>query len=414
MPPQGEQGLVTGKFSYGWIIALCCTLVTLINGGIFYTFGVFFKPLLAEFGWSRATISGASSLAFLLMGFLGILAGNLNDKFGPRIVIAVTGVFYGSGHFLLSQLNSVWQLYLFFGLVVGIGLSSIDVIALTTTARWFVRRRGMMTGLVKVGTGAGQLVMPLLASIFIIDYGWRYAYIFIGIIVLVFVIGSGQLLRRDPGQMGQLPDGGREPATGQLDLSEGGLSLQEALRSGQFWMVCIISFLAGYCMLTTMLHIVAHATDSGIEQIKSAGILSTIGGVSMVGRLLTGIAIDKIGNKKSMIICFILLIASFFWLLVAGEMWMLYIFAMVYGIAHGGFFTVLSPIVAELFGIGSHGVLFGIVAFSLTIGGAIGPVLAGLIFDIARSYQLVFLILAGVGIAGLFLTLFLKPAIRKA
>ena len=404
----------TSKFFYGYIILSACFLIQGIGVGTFVAFGVFFKPLLAEFGWSRATISGASSLAFLLMGFLGILVGNLNDKFGPRIVMVVTGVFYGSGHFLLSQLNSVWQLYLFFGLVVGIGLSSIDVIALTTTTRWFVRRRGMMTGLVKVGTGAGQLIMPLLASIFIIDYGWRYAYIFIGIIVLVFVIGAGQLLRRDPGQMGQLPDGGREPATGQLDRSEGGLSLQEALRSGQFWIVCVISFLAGYCMLTIMVHIVAHATDIGIDQIKSAGVLSTIGGVSMVGRLSIGIAIDRIGSKKSVIMCFILLITSFFWLLVAGEMWMLYIFAMVYGVAHGGFFTVISPIVADLFGIGSHGVLFGIVAFSLTFGGAIGPVMAGHIFDIARSYQLVFLILAGVGIAGLFLTLFLKPAIRKA
>lgn len=404
----------TSEFFYGYIIVLACFLIQGIGIGTFVAFGVFFKPLLGEFGWSRATISGASSLAFFLMGFLGILAGKLNDKFGPRIIMTVTGVFYGSGHFLLSQLNSVWQLYLFFGLVVGIGLSSIDVIPLTTTARWFVRRRGMMTGLVKVGTGAGQLIMPLLASIFIIDYGWRYAYIFIGIIVLVFVIGSGQVLRRDPGQMGQLPDGGRKIPTGQLDTPEGGLSLLEALRSGQFWMVCVISFLAGYCMLTILVHIVAHATDIGIEQIKSAGVLSTIGGVSMAGRLSTGIAIDRIGNTKSMTICFILLIASFLWLLVAREMWMLYLFGMVYGLAHGGFFTVLSPIVADLFGIGSHGVLFGIVAFSLTAGGAIGPVLAGHIFDIACSYQLVFLILAGVGIAGLFLTLFLKPAIQKA
>jgi MFS family permease len=404
----------TSKFFYGYIIVLACFLIQGVGVGTYVAFGVFFKPLLAEFGWSRATISGASSLAFLLMGFLGILAGNLNDKFGPRIVMAVTGAFYGSGHFLLSQLNSVWQLYLFFGLVVGIGLSPIDVIPLTTTARWFVQRRGMMTGLVKVGTGAGQVIMPLLASVFIIHCGWRYAYIFIGIIVLVFVIGLGQLLRRDPDQMGQLPDGSRETATGQLDLSGGGLSLQEALHSGQFWMVCIISFLAGYCMLTIMVHIVAHATDIGIEQIKSAGVLSTIGGVSMVGRMSTGIAIDRIGNTKSMIICFILLIASFLWLLAAGEMWMLYLFAMLYGVAHGGFFTVLSPMVAELFGIGSHGVLFGIVAFSLTIGGAIGPVLAGHIFDIARSYHLVFLVLVGVGIAGLFLTLFLKQAVRKA
>jgi MFS family permease len=176
----------------------------------------------------------------------------------------------------------------------------------------------------------------------------------------------------------------------------------------------MVSFLAGYCMLTIMVHIVAHATDIGIDQIKSAGVLSTIGGVSIVGRLSIGITIDRIGNTKSMIICFIVLIASFLWLLVAGKIWMLYVFAMLYGIAHGGIFTVLSPIVAELFGIGSHGVLFGIVAFSLTIGGAIGPVVAGHIFDIAQSYQPVFLILIGVGISGLTLTLFLQQTIRKS
>jgi MFS family permease len=404
----------TSKFFYGYIIALACSLIQGIGVGTYVAFGVFFKPLLAEFGWSRATLSGASSLAFVLMGFLGILVGNLNDKFGPRSVMAVTGLFYGIGHFLLSQLNSVWHLYLFFGLVVGIGLSSIDVIPLTTTARWFVRRRGMMTGLVKVGTGAGQVILPLLASIFIMKYGWRTAYVFIGIIVLVFIIGSGQLLRRDPAQMGQLPDGDRKTSKSQLELFEGGLSFQEALHNWQFWMVCIASFLAGYCMLTIMVHIVTHATDMGIDQIKSAGVLSTIGGVSIVGRLSIGTAIDRIGNTKSMIICFTLLIASFLWLLVADEIWMLYLFAMLYGIAHGGIFTVLSPIVAELFGIGSHGVLFGIVAFSLTIGGAMGPVVAGHIFDIARSYQPVFLILVGVGIAALSLTLFLQRTIRKA
>lgn len=403
----------TSKVPYGYIIVLACFLVQGIGVGSFIAYGVFFKPLLAEFGWSRATISGASSMAFLLMGLLGILAGNLNDKFGPRIIMAVTGVLFGSGYLLLSQLNSVSQLYLFYGLVVGIGLSSVDVITLTTIARWFVWRRGMMTGLVKVGTGAGQLVMPLLAGIFIIDYGWRCASVFIGIVVLVLFTGSGLLLRRDPGQMGQLPDGGREPPKGQLDSSEKGLSLQEALRSGKFWMVCLIDLLALYCLLTIMVHIVPHAIDMGMEPIKAAGVLSTIGGVSMLGRLSTGIAIDRIGNKKSLIICFILLIASFLWLQVAEEIWMLYLFAVIYGVAHGAFFTVISPIVAELFGISSHGVLFGIVAFSGTVGGAIGPVLAGHIFDVTLSYQLVFLILTGVSIASLLLSLLLKSAIAN-
>jgi MFS family permease len=163
-------------------------------------------------------------------------------------------------------------------------------------------------------------------------------------------------------------------------------------------------------MLTILVHIVPHATDLGIGPIRAAGVLSTIGGVSMAGRASIGFAIDRIGNKTSMILCFVLLIVSFLWLQVAREMWMLYLFAVMYGLAHGGFFTVISPIVAELFGIFSHGVLFGIVVFSGTVGGAIGPVLAGHVFDRVGSYQLVFLILAGVGAAGLLLTLFVKPA----
>jgi MFS family permease len=162
-----------------------------------------------------------------------------------------------------------------------------------------------------------------------------------------------------------------------------------------------------------MMHIVPHAMDIGISSIKAAGIISTIGGVSMVGRLVIGIAIDRIGNKKSMTICFLILIASLLWLQMASELWMLYLFAAVYGLAHGGFFTVISPIVAEFFGIGSHGVLFGVVGFSGTIGGAIGPFLAGHIFDITSSYQLVFFILTGVSVTGLILISLLRPAAFK-
>jgi MFS family permease len=289
----------------------------------------------------------------------------------------------------------------------------MDVIALTTPARWFVRRRGTMTGLVKVGTGAGQLVMPLLAGIFIIDYGWRNAYLFIGVIVMVSIIGIGQLLRRDPRKMGQWPDGGAAPEASSPGGRETGLTLRQALHNGQFWMVCSINLLVVYCLLTIMVHIVPHASDLGIEPLKAAGVLSTIGGVSMGGRLLTGIAIDRIGTKKMLLICFILVIASFLWLLAAQEMWMLYLFAVVYGVAHGGFFTVASPIVAELFGVGSHGVLFGIVVFGGTVGGAIGPVVAGLIFDATGSYQSVFMILAGVSAIGMVLTLFLRPAVPQ-
>ncbi len=399
---------------YGYIIVMACFVFQAMGIGAYVAFGVFFKPILAEFGWSRAAVSGASAMAFLLMGLLGILIGNLNDRFGPRIIMAVTGLFYGSGYFLLSQLQFVWQLYLFFGLVVGIGLSSIDVIALTTTARWFDRRRGIMTGLVKTGSGSGQLLIPLLASLLIAACGWRHAAAYLGIILSVLIIGSGQFLRRDPSQVGQWPEGGTEPLLGQANAPETGLSLKEALGSGQFWLFCTINFLVVSCLMTILVHIVPHASDIGLDPIASAGVLSTIGGASIGGRLLTGNVIDRIGSKKSIILCFLFLIASFSWLQIAGKIWMLYLFAVVYGVSHGGFFTLISPAVAELFGMGSHGVLIGIVVCSGTLGGAIGPIVAGHIFDLSQSYQQVFLLLAGVSIAASLLSLSLKPAVRKA
>jgi MFS family permease len=400
-------------FFYGYVIVVACLLVQGIGVGSYIAYGVFFKPLLNEFGWSRATISGASSMAFLLMGFLGILAGNLNDRFGPRVIMTVTGLFFGSSYLLLSQTGAVWQLYLFYGLVGGIGLSAVDVIPLTTTARWFLSRRGMMTGFVKAGTGAGQMMMPFLAGLFVMSLGWRTASVVIGIVALLFLIGAAQLLRRDPGQMGQFPDGRTNALTENRPDFESGLTLQQALRNRQFWMICTVNLLAASCMLTILVHIVAHATDMGVDTLKAAGVLSTIGGVSMAGRICVGMAIDRVGTRKCLTGCLILLTASFLWLHIARELWTLYLFAAVYGIAHGGIFTVMSPIVAELFGIRSHGAIFGIVAFTGTVGGSVGPVLAGLAFDVTHSYHLIFMILIGLATASLLLTLLLKPAVSK-
>ncbi|UCE35309.1 MAG: MFS transporter [Deltaproteobacteria bacterium] len=401
------------QFFYGYLVVAGCFAIQGTGIGAFYTFGIFFKEFLAEFGWSRAAISAASSGVFLLAGLLGIVVGNMNDRFGPRLIMAVTGSSYGLGLLLMSQLSAIWQLYVFYSVIVGIGLSSVDVIPLTTTARWFVKRRGMMTGIVKVGTGTGQLIMPLMSSVFIAAYGWRTSYILLSALVFLLMISSGQLLRRDPGQKGLLPDGEAKTSVSDLDLPEQGVSLGEAALTRQFWMICVIYLLIGCCLMTVVVHIVPHATDLGISPIAAAGILSTIGGVSMVGRLVTGIAIDRVGTKKLLIVFFLILIASLLWVQVSKELWMFYVFGAIYALGHGGFFTVISPIIAELFGISSHGVLFGIASFGLTVGGSIGPTLAGYVFDVIHSYQLVFFILAALAVAGVMLTLLLRPVITE-
>lgn len=397
-------------FFYGYVIAAACFGIQGVGVGTYTAFGVFFKPLLNEFDWTRATLSGAQSLVLLIMGVLGILVGRLNDRLGPRIVVTVTGFLFGLGLLLMSGLSNLWQLYLFYGLIVGMGMSSVDVIALSTTARWFVRRRGMMTGIVKVGTGAGQMIIPLVASMFIAGFGWRTSYIIIGAVVMVLLIATGQFLRRDPASMGLLPDGERITERARPGLSDTGLSFREALGMRQLWTICLANLAIVFCLLIIMTHIVPHATDISIPPTAAAGILSTIGGISMPGRFVIGIAIDRIGNRRAMIICFILLIASLLWLQVAQELWMLYVFAVVYGLAHGGFFTVVSPMTAEHFGLRAHGALFGIVAFGGTVGGAIGPVLAGHIFDLRGSYRLAFWACTVVAAIGLGLILSLRQA----
>ena len=392
-------------FFYGYVIAASCFGIQAIGIGTYVSFGVFFMPILADFDWSRATLSGAQSLALLVMGSLGILVGRLNDSYGPRVMMTVTGFFFGLGLLFMSGLNTVWQLYIFYGIVFGIGMSSIDVISNTTTARWFVQRRGIMTGIMKVGTGAGQLVMPLVASALIASSGWRTSYIVIGATVMVLLISIGQLLRRDPASVGLLPDGNKGFQIARPDLAETGFYLRKALHMRQFQTICLANLAVLFCLITIMVHIVPHAMDVGLSSTTAVGILSTIGGISMVGRFVTGIVIDRIGSRHAMIICFVLLISTLLWMQVAREVWMLYLFAVVYGFAHGGLFTVISPIVAEYFGIRSHGVLFGIIAFSGTVGGAVGSVLAGRIFDITGSYNLAFWMCTALGAVGLGLIL---------
>jgi MFS family permease len=300
-------------------------------------------------------------------------------------------------------------LYLFFGIIFGIGLSTVDVIALSTIARWFIKKRGIVTGIVKVGTGFGQMVIPFLASILIIRYGWRSSCVIIGVAVLIILVAIAQLLRRDPGQMGLSPDGDALGSTACSVLDTKGLSLREAIRTQQFWTICAAMLAILICLLTVMVHIVPYAQEMNVSPTRAASVLSTIAGVSMAGRFVSGIAIDRVGSKRVIIFCFVFLIAGLLWLQIATELWMLYLFAVVYGVAHGGFFTAFSPLIAEFFGIKFHGALFGITMFSGNLGGALGPLMAGYIFDITGAYAGAVWICTAVSILGFLLVVLLKP-----
>ena len=267
-----------------------------------------------------------------------------------------------------------------------------------------------MTGIAKVGTGVGQLLVPVMAAMLIAAYGWRHAALVLGAASLVILVSSAQLMRRDPRSVGQHPDGAEIVlAPGAGSSREIGMTLAEAGLTRQFWILCAVQLSVFFCLMTVMIHIVPHATDQGIAPAVAATILSTIGAVSIAGRLTIGTLFDRLGGRRSLCICFVILLASLVLLQVAEAPWMLLVFAAVYGFAHGGFFTVMSPTLAEFFGTGSHGVIFGIVLFSGTIGGATGPLLAGRLFDTTGSYAVIFMILTAFGVLGLLLALALTP-----
>lgn len=399
----------TPRFFYGYVVVVVSLFISLLMVGTYHSFGIFFKPLSAELGWTRTAIAGARSIAQLLYGFLGIIAGRLTDKFGPRVVLIGCGLFLGLGYLLMSEVNSIWQLYLFYGLIVGIGASGIDTPVLSTIARWFSKRRGTITGIVKTGGGIGILSIPLLVNWLILSYSWRNAYATIGLITIIGVIAAALFLKRDPAQVGQLPDGAQKIVGTDLSVGARQFSLRDVLSTQQFWIMSAVWFSVSFSVQIVLVHTAPHVTDLGISATSAATVISTIGGFSIIGRLGLGAVSDRLGKRPSFIIALLFLAASIIVILYAREMWMFYVFTFLYGIAHGSFFTLISPMLAELFGLGSLGTILGTVMFIGTLGGSVSPVLAGRIFDTTGNYQIAFLLCLALSIAAIILLFFLKP-----
>ncbi len=387
------------------IVAAAFVIQSIVIGGLF-AYGVFFEVLEDELGWSRTLLSACTSLAVFIMGTLAIVAGRLSDRIGPRWVLNVSSVCFGLGYMLMFYMDSPWHLLVLCGLLIGIGLSTHDVVTLSIVAHWFERRRGMMTGVVKVGTAVGQITIPLFAAWLIATYGWRIASVVLGAVATVVLLIATQGLRR------KLPGADTSTSTqaaSNKHSATAGVTLRTAARTRQFWTLCVSQLLFFPSLITIPVHIVAHGTDLGLETTRAAALLSTIGAASIVGRLAIGGAIDRIGGKRGFLASYVGLIASLLLLCTVSSAWPLFVFAVVYGVAHGGFFTVVSPTVAEFFGMRAHGAIFGVVLFFGTIGGALGPTIAGAVFDRTGSYDFAFWGLAAFACVGLLLVTSLQP-----
>jgi MFS family permease len=267
-----------------------------------------------------------------------------------------------------------------------------------------------MTGIVISGLTIGQMIAPPIISRLIAVYDWRMSYTMLGSFVLLAVIIAAQFLRRDPAKVGQSPYGANEIQQPGLPAGTGAYSLQEAVHTTQFWLVIITFFSFGFGAFAITVHIVPHAHELGISAITAANILAISGGIGIVGNfVLGGIVGDRIGNRKAFLIGFILMITALLWLAPAREVWMLYLIAILLGLAFGSMGTSESPLVARLFGLSSHGLIYGVIGLGFTAGGAVGPFVMGYMFDITSSYQTSFIVCAAFGVLGLILVTILRP-----
>jgi MFS family permease len=403
------------RFFYGNVVVAAGFVIWMIGWGTYTpAFSVFLKPLVSEFGWSRAETSLAYSLSFLALAGAGVAMGWLTDKLGPRKVVVALGSFLGICYLLMSQVRSLWQLHVNYIVVGSIGASTLNVPVMVTLSRWFVRKRGLMIGIVQAGSGIGGFVFAPLAGWLILTYGWRNAYIVLGIIALVGMVAAGLLLKRDPKEMGQSPDGentltASKGIVSKPALHPPGLPLGETVRTSQFWIIAGLYGSFGFCRSTFTAHLAAHVQDLGFSLTDGANILAVLTGSSMLGRVGMGRLVDIIGSRRVFMISFGVTTLSLVLGLMARDLWALYLFAFIFGFAWGNQAVLRFTLTSEVFGLASLGVVIGLLSVAESVSAMAGVYFAGYVFDVAGNYEIAFWVGIGISVTGIILAGLLSP-----
>jgi OFA family oxalate/formate antiporter-like MFS transporter len=389
------------KIFYGWVIVAAAMCIYAVGAGQGLSFGIFVKPMAGELGWSRGAITGAFGLYAVSMAAFSFICGVLVDRIGPRILNVIGGIAMGLGFYLSSRVSTLWQFYLSYSLLGGIGFSCMFITINATIPRWFIDKKGLALGLFFAGGGVGGMILSPLLQSWIKLYGWRTAFVILAILACSIIIPAALFLRKEPGDMGLMPlgktrevaDPGRvdEPDTGVQEIPKD-YTVSDALKTGSFWMFSAAWVLMYIGIFMGSINMVPHATDRGITAATAAFALGLSAVINSIGRLVIGAVSDKIGTKSSFFICMVLGIISLFWLISVREPWMIFLFIIPFGIAYGGVLPLKARGVSEMYGVKSMGGILGILTSITALGPAIGPALGGFIYDRTGSYNLAFII----------------------
>ena len=371
-------------------------LIAVVGLGTRYSFGVFFKSIESEFALTRGATSGVFSIYMLLCCVFAVLGGRALDRYGPKVVVFLMGSFTGLSLLLTSQANSAWQLLISYGLLLSLGTGAIYAVVNSTASRWFDKKRGFVLGITTSGGGFGAIVMAPFATYLISNFGWRTAFIVMGLIAWLVISSMCLILKKDPGDMGLLPDGVKSeaaqpgPQKKESKAQLTGPSLLQASRTSNFWFLGLIWLLLSLDVHLVFVHVVPYAVDMGNSLMDAAIILTLIGGTTIPGRLLVGRVSDTIGRKAPAIACAVLQVGALLWLMWAQELWMLYVFAIAFGFLWGGFGVLTTALIGDVFGMRSIGAIMGMMSAGWALGAASGPAIGGYIFDVSGTYFMAF------------------------
>ena len=412
------------KIFYGWWIVAATNLICMIGFGTWlYCFGVFFKPMMNEFAWTRAQTALAYSFRGIQGGFSAPVVGWAVDKYGPRIVVFCGGVVAGLGFVLMYYIDSLWSFYLIYGIVLSIGMSAMLYIpAMTAIANWFIRMRSRALSLLAVGAGIGGFVCAPAATLLISRYGWRVSFVIIGVAIWVVTLPLSLVLRQRPEDMGLRPDG--DPSEDEHEhenvtfAAEKGLAaslerdwtLREALSSRTFWILAFAFFLASATHGTVTVHAVPAFTDAGISPEKAALSLGLATLLSIIGRLVFGWLGDFISKRYLYVVTYSIEAMGVLALMNAHGPGSIYLFAALFGIGFGGTIPLNPAIRGEYFGRAAFGKIQGFMAPMMMMGSVLGAPFVGYLFDVQGTYKSGFLVIALLQFLAAATIFFARPA----
>lgn len=386
----------SSKVFYGWWIVVIAALGLSVGYGpiIVYTFSVFFKPVSEEFGWGRTETSLVFSLSLIVMVLAMPFIGRLIDRFGARKVIVTSALLFGLS--LISFFLFSFGSSQFYAVYIAIGLIGAGTTPLSynrVLSHWFDKRRGLALGLATIGIGVSTFFMPLLAHYLVSSFGWRAAYMLLGLLVVVVTIPVvGLLLKETPQSMGLMPDGAKSEEGISGKTRPGGIGIREALRSSTFWLMCCAFFLVSASINGCLIHLVPMLTDRNVSPATAALAASFLGGATLIGRVGTGYLLDRFFASYLAIWFFGGACVGIILLWGGAAGFLAVVAAVLLGLGNGAETDIMAYQMSRYFGLRAFSEIYSYILAAYTLGGVVGPLLMGISFDSTGSYRLVLMI----------------------